>query len=159
MNTVVKEICIGNLCATYTKYESWVRHGYLAGLAEQLKKNGCETPIYVQLVSKDGDYFKIIDGEKRVAAAVVLGWKTIPCFVNMTPTVPTITYVTDGDSRRAFYIDGQIAADALPNSIDAVVMTALQLIARKGQLATNQLTLEEEKVPANFPTYLSELSD
>src|SRR4051794_38916321 len=48
------------------------------GLADTLSEVGQLHPIRVR---KEGDYYLIVDGERRYRAAKQLGWKTISCIV------------------------------------------------------------------------------
>jgi ParB family transcriptional regulator, chromosome partitioning protein len=51
----------------------------LGGLARSLATIGLQQPI---LVRPDGDGWLVIDGERRVRAAMLVGWETIPAIVD-----------------------------------------------------------------------------
>lgn len=53
----------------------------LLGLIESLKANGMLHRVAVRHCDEDGTY-EIIDGHRRVEAAIAIGWKDIPCEIH-----------------------------------------------------------------------------
>lgn len=50
----------------------------LQKLADDIRKNGLNDPL---IVERNGDFYKVIDGNHRFIVLKMLGWKEIPCFV------------------------------------------------------------------------------
>jgi ParB/RepB/Spo0J family partition protein len=54
----------------------------LRDLADSMDKNGLAQPVTLRPVTRlDGQMFEIVAGERRVRAAQLLGWRTIPAIV------------------------------------------------------------------------------
>lgn len=73
MNTKVEMINVDELKTSPIQPPNRIQHHSIAGLKNSIKDHGILQPI---LVAKD---FTIIDGHRRVACAIDLGIKSVPC--------------------------------------------------------------------------------
>lgn len=75
-------IAVAEIALTDVACRAQVRERFdekaLAGLAKSLEKVGLQQPV---IVRREGDELVAVDGERRVRAARMLGWSTIPVII------------------------------------------------------------------------------
>lgn len=104
MKTETKTIALGNIAEAPWNPRGEITEKSVKELAQTMKENGLSTPITLGRVKEDGKTY-LIAGHRRLAAARLLGWKSIPYTLTEYETIAAAKMATFNDNDQHVEID------------------------------------------------------
>ena len=123
--TTYTEIPISQLVGSFNRTNA--DSPYIKQIIDDIRANGVLKPVRV--VPLTDDQYRIIDGNKRVHAAIKVGLEIVPCVIETSLAAPTTTFVTSQDGKHALYIDDRLAVVYTDNPSE-MIQDTLDVLAK-----------------------------